>query len=95
MYEFPFRDWLYSMLHLEYYGTLGSFVIDMPSKIICMDNRFPLFYGKLLELEVDNMFEEQIAKVSNWVNYEWLFAEELLDLIYIDYDRVKYLKAFL
>ena len=83
------------MLHLEYDGILGSFVIDMPSKIICMDNRFPLFYGKLLELEVDYMFEEEIAKVSNWVNYEWLFAEELLYIKYIDFERVKYMKAFI
>lgn len=83
------------MLHLEYNGDLGNFSVDIPTKIICFDRRFPSFYGKLLELEEDIMFDEPVAKISNWVNYEWLFIEELLSLKYIDYERVKDLKAFL
>jgi hypothetical protein len=83
------------MLHLNYKGILGEFSVDIPPKIICLDNRFPFFYGKVLELEIDHLFEEDVIKITNWVNYEWIFAEELLNLKYIDYERVKNIKAFI
>jgi len=83
------------MLHLEYNGNLGNFAVDIPIKIICLDKRFPIFYQKVLELEVEYIFDEPVAKISNWINYEWFWISELTNLQYIDYERVKDLKAFL
>lgn len=83
------------MLHLDYEGPLGIYSVDIPPKIVCLDSRFPLFYGKVLELEADTLFDEEVAKIVNWINFEWLFVEELLDFKYIDYERIKNIKAFL
>lgn len=83
------------MLHLEYNGLMGTFTVDIPKKIICLDERFPAFYTKVLELEIEYMFDEPIVIVSNWINYEFFYAEELYTLKYINFDRVKNIKAFL
>lgn len=83
------------MLHLEWKSELGTYIIDIPDKIICTDNRFPPFYNKILELKTDYIFDELVVVIHNWINYEWFWMDELEDLKYIDFERVQKIKAFL
>lgn len=81
------------MLHFEYEG----FIIDIPEKIIAVDSRYPWCYNKILTLYLSppvQGYEEVAFRIKEFRN-DWFWVEEIADLQYLDYERVKNLKAFL
>ena len=71
--------------------------VVLPEKIFCIDPEYKHLLYKIITLYIDEPWidcNEKVFKIVEFRN-EWFWIEEAALLKYIDYEKIKHLKAFL
>lgn len=81
---------------LKYEDDYEEFDIEIPEEILVIDPSYPHYFNKVVRLHLGPPWKGSDLTVFH-INDggDWFWPSDIVALQYVDYQRVKHLKAFL